>query len=62
MAKLSKIKKVNESITMYRYDNGWMVDVSGRDKDGDWKTSKIMCNTEEELLAIIKEWNTMELD
>ncbi len=62
MAKLTKLKKVNENISLNRYDNGWMVEVGGRDKNEEWKTAKIMCNTEEELLAVIKEWNTMDLD
>ena len=62
MAKLTKLVKVNESITVNRYDNGWMVEVGGRDDDNDWKTAKIMCNTEEELIAVVKEWNSMELD
>jgi hypothetical protein len=60
--KLTKLAKVNDSITLNRYDNGWMVEVGGRDEESDWKTSKVMCNTEEELLAIVKEWNAMELD
>lgn len=60
--KLKKITKVSESISINRYDNGWMVEVSGRDKDNDWKTTKLLCNTEEEMLALIKEWNTLELD
>ena len=62
MAKLNKLVKVNESISVNRYDNGWMVEVGGRDKKDDWKNAKIMCNTEEELIAIIKEWNSMELN
>jgi len=62
MAKLTKLAKVNESITINRYDNGWMVEVGGRNKDEDWKTTKTMCNTEEEVIAVIKEWNSMELD
>ncbi len=62
MAKLNKLAKVNESININRYDNGWMIEVGGRDKKEEWKTAKIMCNTEEELIAVIKEWNTMELD
>jgi len=60
--KLSKLAKVNENITLNRYDNGWMVEIGGQDKKEDWKTAKIMCNTEEELLAVVKEWNTMDLD
>ena len=62
MAKLSKLAKVNESITINRYDNGWMVEVGGRDDDNEWKNSKIVCNTEEEVLAVVKEYNAMDLD
>ncbi len=60
--KLGKLAKVNESITINRYDNGWMVEVGGRDSDSDWKNCKILCNTEEEMLAVIQEWNSMEID
>lgn len=60
--KLKKITKVSESISINRYDNGWMVEVSGRDKNNDWKTAKLLCNTEDEMLSVIKEWNTLELD
>ena len=62
MAKLKKLSKVNESITINRYDNGFMVEVGGRNDENDWKTAKILCNTEEEMLAVVKEWNTMEID
>ena len=62
MAKLTKLVKVNDSFSVNRYDNGWMVEISGRDKKEDWKTAKIMCNTEEELVALIKEYNTMEIN
>ena len=59
--KLSKLSKVNESITVNRYDNGFMVEVGGRDTEGDWKTVKLLCASEEELIAVIKEANTMEM-
>ena len=62
MTTLTKLAKVNEAITINRYDNGWMIEIGGRDKKQDWKNFKILCNTEEELLSVIKEWNTMELD
>jgi hypothetical protein len=62
MSKLTKLAKVNESITINRYDNGWMVEVGGRDSDNEWKNSKIVCNTEEEVLAVVKEYNAMDLD
>lgn len=59
--KLTKLAKVNESITINRYDNGFMVEVGGRDDESDWKTAKVLCNTEDEMLAVVKEWNTMEV-
>jgi hypothetical protein len=60
--KLNKLDKVNESITINRYDNGFMVEVGGRDKENDWKSAKILCNTEAEMLDVVKEWNSMEID
>ena len=55
MAKLSKLTKVNESFTVNRYDNGFMIEVGGRDSADDWKNAKIMCSSEDELFAVIKE-------
>lgn len=60
--KLTKLTKVNESFTVYRYDNGFMVEVSGRDKKSDYKTVKVLCSTESELFDTIKETLSMELD
>ena len=62
MAKLTKLAKVNESFTVYRYDNGFMIEIGGRDNENDWKTSKILCTTEDELFAVIKEALSMEMD
>ena len=62
MAKLSKLVKVNDSFTVCRYDNGWMVEIGGRNKKDDWATAKIMCSTEDELIALIKEYNTMDIN
>ena len=61
MAKLTKLVKVNESITINRYDNGWMVEVGGRNKKDDWTTAKTVCNTEAEVLDLIKEYNSIPL-
>ena len=60
--KLTKLAKVNDSITLNRYDNGWMVEVGGRDEESDWKNAKILCSTEEELIDLIKEYNTMDVE
>ena len=61
MAKLDKLTKVHENLTINRYDNGWMVEIGGRNKKDDWANAKIVCNTEDEVLSIIKEWNLKEV-
>lgn len=61
MAKLTKLAKVNDSFSVNRYDNGWMIEIGGRSKKDDWVTAKILCNTEEELVSLIKEYNTIEI-
>lgn len=54
-----KLTKVNESYTISMYDNGYMVEVGGRDDEGDWKTSKIICATLDEVIAVVREVNDM---
>lgn len=58
----AKLAKVNESFTVNMYDNGYMVEISGKDKKDDWKTSKIMVSTIDDLVAIVKEISEMERD
>jgi hypothetical protein len=62
MNRLSKLEKVDESITINRYDNGWMVEIGGRDEEDDWKNTKTICSTEDEVIALIKEWNSIDLN
>ena len=50
-----KLIKVNESFTINMYDNGYMIEVNGRDHDDEWKTAKIIVGTDDELLALVKE-------
>ena len=57
-----KLIKINESYTVYRYDNGFMVEAGGRNKKGDYVTAKILCNTLDEVLALVKEAGEMDLD
>jgi hypothetical protein len=60
--KITKLAKVNESFTINRYDNGFMVEIGGKDHEGDWKTCKIICNTKEDLLEVINQAIAMEMD
>jgi hypothetical protein len=57
-----KLKKCGDSLTVNLYDNGFMIEVSGRDSDDDWKTAKIMCPTLDEVYAVIKEAASMTRD
>jgi len=57
-----KLTKAGDSLTVNIYDNGFMVEVSGRDHNDDWKSAKIMCQTLDEVSAVIKEATEMERD
>ena len=62
MSAFSNLTKVNDNMTINRYDNGWMVEVSGRTEDDDWTTVKLVCTSEEGLHALIHEYNNMEIN
>jgi len=44
------------------YDNGFMVEVSGRSSEDDWKSAKILCQTLDEVYSVIAEAATMPRD
>lgn len=50
-----KLTKVSESFTINMYDNGYMVEVGGRDSSDEWKTAKIMVASTADLLNIISD-------
>jgi len=50
-----KLVKANESFSINRYDNGFMIEVGGRDDNDDWKTAKVIVGTEDELIDLIRE-------
>jgi hypothetical protein len=57
-----KLEKVNDNFTVYMYDNGYMVDIGGRDSNEEWVTAKIICKDFEELVALIKQATQMSRD
>lgn len=57
-----KLTKVNESFTVNMYDNGYMIEVGGKDGDDDWKTAKITVADLDSLIALIKEIVAMDRD
>ena len=60
MSKLDKLTKVDDSFTVHMYDNGFMVEIGGRDSEDDWATAKIVCNSLEEVVELIKEAAAMD--
>lgn len=57
-----KLKKCSDSLTVNMYDNGYMVEVSGRDSQDEWKSAKIMCQTLDQVNAVIVEAASMPRD
>lgn len=57
-----KLAKVNDSFTINMYDNGFMLEISGRDHVDDWSTAKIMCNSLEQVVDLLKEVVSMPRD
>jgi len=55
-----KLVKVNENFSINMYDNGYMIEVGGRDDEDNWKTSKIIVDTVEELLVLVREATEIE--
>lgn len=54
-----KLSKVDESITIQMYDNGFMFELSGRDSNDDWANVKIICNSMTEVTELLKEATTL---
>lgn len=57
-----KLEKINDNFSVYMYDNGYMMEISGRDEAGEWATAKILCNNLDDLVTLIKETSTLERD
>lgn len=57
-----RMEKVHDDFTVYRYENGYMLEISGRTKDGEWKTSKIVASSIDDLVLLVKEASTFPLD
>jgi hypothetical protein len=48
-----KLFKVGESFTVHMYDNGFMIEANGRNSEDNWETAKVLCSTEDELIALV---------
>jgi hypothetical protein len=50
-----KLAKVNDYYSVNMYDNGFMLEISGRDHSDEWANAKIVANDVDELVELIKE-------
>ncbi len=57
-----KLVKASDNFSVHRYDNGFMVEVSGRNKKGDYVSARIICSTVDEVLNLAREACEMDLD
>jgi len=57
-----KLAKVSDNFTINMYDNGFLVEISGRDEDEEYRNAKIMVPTVEQLLVLVKEAATLPRD
>ena len=61
MTKISdKLVKVNDSFTVYMYDNGFMVEIAGHNQKEDWANAKIVCTSMADLVELIQEASELE--
>lgn len=54
-----KLAKVGEQMTVNSYDNGFMVEIGGRNREDEWANVKLLCNTLDEVIALLKEYNNL---
>lgn len=58
----NRFSKVGEIYTVTQCRNGFVVDVSGEDMDGNWLNTKYVVNTLEDLKEVLEELAIMPRD
>lgn len=54
-----KLVKAGDSLTINRYDNGFMVEVTGRDANENWETARIVVSDIVAANDLVKEWTVL---
>lgn len=57
-----KLTKVDDTFEVTRFDNGYKVEVSGRDSNENWVRAKIVVSHQEDVVALFDEYQQMEKD
>jgi hypothetical protein len=55
-----KLSKVNDNFNIYMYDNGYMMEIGGRNANEDWTSAKILVTSLDDLVKLITEASEME--
>ena len=55
-----KLVKADSNFSINVYDNGFLIEVSGRDSEDEWATAKIIVSTVDELILLVREAADME--
>lgn len=50
---IAKVKKRDEDFRIYTYDNGYLIEVGGRDEEGEWVTSKVFVESISEVQSVV---------
>ncbi len=56
------ICKIGEDINIKMIDNGFLVEISGRNTNDDWKTVKLACSSRSELNALLDQCFSIDRD
>ncbi len=57
-----KLTTVNDNFSITMYDNGFLIDIGGKNSEDDWSNAKIMVPGVEQLLELVKEAANMPRD
>ena len=57
-----KLTKVDDNFTINRYDNGFMLEITGKNSEDEWARAKIMAENLIDLIELVKEATTMKRD
>ena len=50
---IANIAQIDERIEIYKYSNGYMVELNGKDTEDEYITQKLICNSIEDVLQLI---------
>ncbi len=56
----NKLVKINQTLQVHMYDNGYMLEASGSNHTGDYVTARVLCLSIEDVFSLVKEASEIE--